>query len=44
MFIDFLRCFVIDHIACYYFRLMTTQSDKIKTVRQRVRLDNRNPW
>ena len=23
MFIDFLHCFVIDHINCYYFRLMT---------------------
>ena len=22
MFIDFLHCFAIDHINCYYFRLM----------------------
>ena len=44
MFIDFLHRFVIDHINCYYFRLMTVQSEKIKAVGPRVRLDNCNPW
>ena len=33
MFIDFLHRSVIDHINCYYFRLMTIQSEKIKAVR-----------
>ena len=44
MFIDFLHGFVIDHITCYYFWLMTYSIEKIKAVRPRVRLDNRNPW
>ena len=44
MFIDFLHRFVIDHINCYYFRLMTYSIRENKTVRPRVRLDNRNLW
>ena len=44
MLIDFLHRFVIDHIACTIFGLWRVQSEKIKAVRPRVRLDNRNPW
>ena len=32
MFIDFLYLFVIDHIDCYYFRLMTNSVGRIVVV------------
>ena len=44
MFIDFLHRFVIDHIICYYFRLMTYSSEESILVRPRVMIANRNPW
>ena len=40
MFIDFLHRFVIEVTI---FGLRRIQSEKIKAVRPRVRLDNRNP-
>ena len=44
MFIDFLYRFVIDHITCYYFRLMAYSSEESILVRPRVKIANRNPW
>ena len=43
MFIDFSHRFMIDHINCYYFRLMTYSIEESIIVRPRVKIANRNP-
>ena len=44
MFIDFLYRFVIDHITCYYFCIMTYTIGRKYHCEPRVKKVNRNPW
>ena len=44
MFIDFLCGFVIDHISCYYFCLMTYSIRRKYHCEAKVKKANHNPW
>ena len=44
MFIDFLYRFMIDHIICYYFRLMAYSIGRKYPCEAKGKIANRNPW